>query len=209
MVRWSLYLLIAFLIMFASDAKAGTSAQKDSMRAIRFKLEIGAEYMAPYHPSRQIQTITADVLLGIQFFRKVRLSLYAGVTTTYAWGNLIQWDRNFKDVIYPNAAFGAGPAFLIRAEPVISKHVSLSADIHGGLILYSSRFPYGGDIYNFMWRLGPSVIYRITDQYSLTIGLRWMHVSNGQGLGPQNPSYESFGANVHFIHYFSGKPKHK
>jgi hypothetical protein len=192
-------------IAFSAEARAGSPVQKDSTRAIRFKLEAGAEYMVPYHRNRQVQTVSADVLLGIQFFRKVRLSLYAGVTTTYAWGNIIQWDNNFKDVVYLNAAFGAGPAFLIRAEPVISKHVSLSADIHGGLILYSSRFPYGGDIYNFMWRLGPSVIYRITDQYSITLGLRWMHVSNGQGLGPQNPSYESFGANVHFIRYFSGK----
>ena len=30
----------------------------------------------------------------------------------------------------------------------------------------------------------------VNERLSLTVGLRWMHISNGQGLGAHNPSYE-------------------
>ncbi len=200
---------VVLLSVLTGTATCGVPTHRDSVRAIQFKLEAGPEYMAPYHHSRQIQTISADLMLGVQFFRKVRLSLYGGGTMTYAWGNIIEWDQNFQDVKYSNSAFGAGPAFIVRVEPVISRHVSLSADISGALILYTAHFPAGGDIYNFMWRLGPSVLYHINDRCSLVMSAKWMHVSNGQGLNPHNPSYEAVGGAIHFIYHFPTKASHK
>ena len=60
-------------------------------------------------------------------------------------------------------------------------------------MVYSDRFPPGGDYYNFTWRMGGSLHIRLTDTVTLTAGARWMHVSNGQGLGRHNPAYESVG----------------
>ena len=56
-----------------------------------------------------------------------------------------------------------------------------------GIILYNKPFPPRGDIYNFMFRLGGTITFYINENYSLNIGLRRMHVSNGQGVGSFNP----------------------
>ena len=79
---------------------------------------------------------------------------------------------------------------------------SISLDINEALILYTSHFPAGGDIYNFMHRLGGAICYRITKRDKISLGGRWMHVSNGQGFNEHNPSYQAAGANIGVIHYF-------
>jgi hypothetical protein len=53
--------------------------------------------------------------------------------------------------------------------------------------------PPGGDIYNFTWQLGGALAFRIDERFTLSAGVRRMHVSNGQGLVPRNPSYEGIG----------------
>src|SRR5690606_20627380 len=60
-------------------------------------------------------------------------------------------------------------------------------------VFYRPDFPPGGDFYNLAWQLGGAVAVRITERLRLGFGVRWMHVSNGQGLGAQNPSYEGVG----------------
>jgi hypothetical protein len=171
-------------------------------RTTRFKFEPGIELMLPYDAGRQIQTISANFLTGFEFFKKWHLSVLGGITTTYAYGNITQWDQNFHDVVYKNEAFGAGPVFLVRAEPIVIKKISISLDISSGIIIYTSRFPYGGDYYNFMSRLGASFIYRINDKFGFSISGKWMHVSNGQGLGSFNPAYEGAGMSVQLSRYF-------
>jgi hypothetical protein len=39
--------------------------------------------------------------------------------------------------------------------------------------------------------LGGTLAYEIAHGARVELGARWMHVSNGQGLGPFNPSYEA------------------
>jgi hypothetical protein len=187
----------------SAQTKADSSYSSDSNRT-RFKIETELEYLAPKDKSRDIQTVLVNVFVGAEkeFWKFLRLSIYGGVTLNYAWGNITQWDSNFQDVVYPNNAFGAGPVFLLRVEPVITKELSVSFDASGGFILYTSHFPAGGDIYNFMWRMGPSLIYSLSEQYSLSAGARWMHVSNGQGLNYHNPSYEAVGGYAGFVGYF-------
>lgn len=158
--------------------------------------------MLPVHASRSIQTISSHFLAGAEFFKKTPFTVYVGITTTYAWGTIVQFDNNLKEVEYENNAFGIGPLFLLRFEPFVYKDFSVAPELTGGLIFYTNRFPYGGDIYNFMWRMGLTATYRITQKFAVLANVKWMHVSNGQGLGPQNPSYEAWGPGMGFMWYF-------
>jgi lipid A 3-O-deacylase len=199
-------LKVAWLwLLFFACASALAHPANDSLdmhRGIKLKFETSAEYLTPTHRDRSIQTVSANLLFGVQFFKKMPFSVYAGVTTTYAWGTIIQWNESFKEVTYRNNAFGIGPAFLLRWEPGIYKGFSISPDVSGGLIFYSNRFPHGGDIYNFMWRMGGAIHYHINNKFAVNIYARWMHVSNGQGLGDFNPSYEAWGVGAGFVQYF-------
>ena len=89
----------------------------------------------------------------------------------------------------------------MRYQPFVYRGFSISPDFSGGLIFYSDKFPHGGDIYNFMWRMGGAVHYRFNKKYAINLNVKWMHVSNGQGLGPQNPSYEAWGIGFGFVKY--------
>lgn len=187
--------------LFAS-CKYHFARRDSSHKSIRFKFESGLEYMMPYDRGRQIKTVSVNLMAGVEFFRKVHLSLYGGATACYAYGYILQWNDFFEDVRYDNRAFGAGPAFLIRFEPVVYDKLSVGMDIGGACIFYSRDFPAGGDIYNFMWRLGGSINYRINEKYAFGVSGKWMHVSNGQGLNPHNPSYEAGGTSVQLVRYF-------
>ncbi|MCU7937059.1 MAG: acyloxyacyl hydrolase [Candidatus Thiodiazotropha sp. (ex Dulcina madagascariensis)] len=49
-----------------------------------------------------------------------------------------------------------------------------------------------------MWRGGPVVRYAIRNDLEIALGYRWMHLSNGQGAGSQNPSYDAQGVNLQY-----------
>lgn len=184
-----------------------TQTKSDSLgvkkeKNIRLKFETGTEYLTPTKRDRRIQTISQNVYLGVEFFKKIHFSVYVGITLTYAWGYILQWDEHFNDVRHNNSAAGAGPVFLLRLEPLIYHRVSLSGDFSGGIIFYSGSFPYGGDIYNFMLRAGGSVKYRFNRKLAVSLDGKWMHVSNAQGLNPHNPSYEGAGISLGLVRYF-------
>ena len=190
------------LVTFAGPSRQLTHRDSLFLSRMRFKLDAGAEYMAPYDASRMIRTVSLNVYPSVQFFERVHLSIGVGITTTYAWGNIVQLGQNFQPYTLQTAAFGIGPGFLIRFEPLIVGRFSISLDVNEALILYTENFPAGGDVYNFMSRLGGSICYRVTRRDKIALGGRWMHVSNGQGFTQHNPSYPAGGANISVIHYF-------
>lgn len=177
-------------------------AQHAGKKWLKLKAEPSVEYLTPTHGYRDIQTVSVNIWGGAEFFKKTPLTVYGGITSTYAWGTITQWDDNFNDITYGNQAAGIGPAFLLRFEPFAYKGFSLAPEFSGGYILYNSRFPYGGDTYNFMTRMGGSANYRLGEKYALSLNARWMHVSNAQGLGPHNPSYEGWGIGFGIARYF-------
>ncbi len=166
------------------------------------KWEVGIEYYSPTSLSRDIQTISMNFLYGWERTRKFPLTLGGGITLTHAWGSIIQLDDNLNDVEFENSASGIGPIFCLKYELLRFQNWSVAPDFLGGVLLYSEKFPAGGDIYNFMWRLGGMLTYKVPESStSLGISYRWMHVSNGQGLTPKNPSYEGAGVGFSFIKY--------
>lgn len=177
-------------------------------RPLSLRYHQGIEYIYPKDRNdRLIETVSTNSLLGLECLRKPMpiLSIYGGLTCTYAWGNIRQWQDTMK-VKYNERVFGAGPVFLLRLEPVhIRKKLFISADFSGGFIFYSQHFPTGGDFYNFMWRWGISANYWINDKYAIGATYKFMHVSNGQGIGQQNPSYEGRGVEISLTKRFSIK----
>jgi hypothetical protein len=150
------------------------------------------EYYVPTKSDRPIQSGFVNVVGGAEWVPG-RLAFLGGATTTGAEGYILQYNAQWQTVRYDTAALGIGPMFLLSWAPLRVGRVSLALDAVGAIVFYDTHFPTGGDIYNFTLRFGGAVAVRILPTLSLSAGGRWMHVSNGQGLGPQNPSYEGAG----------------
>ena len=163
-------------------------------------INTGADYLSPTRFSNKITTVSTHFFFWKKRFKKISVHIKGGITCTYAWGYSRQWykvaDSVWQAFDYETSAFGAGPVLQIEHVVITTGRFSLLAEASAGCILYNTRFPYGGDVYNFMLRTGPSLRYRINASYSVTAGYRWMHVSNGQGIGNHNPYYEAQGLNI-------------
>ncbi len=160
----------------------------------RFHVEAAVEHLWPIDDSRRIKTTSANAWIGRGILHQSWLAWRAGVTATWATGYILQFDDQFRDIRFDNAAAGVGPSLALRLQTPELARLVVGVEGSGGLIFYTRRFPAGGDIYNFMWRAGPSIECHVAERWWLGAGFRVMHVSNGQGLGPQNPSYEARGA---------------
>lgn len=181
-----------FLVFGLLAIAAQASAESPNL------LEVDGEVLWPLHPDRQIQTLSSDLWIG-KPLAGGHLDLYLGATLTHPWGSITQLQGSldqgtFRSVSYGTSVLGAGPALQVRLNAFPQNPFSLFFDASAGILLYDRRFPPGGDIYNFMLRLGPGALLKLDGHWSLVLKGQWMHVSNGQGLGPFNPSYEAEGA---------------
>jgi len=165
-------------------------------------LEIGLEYYSPSHWNRQIKAINLNGLIGKEFIPLIGLQIFAGATITHAWGNTIMVNKLLKEEQYETSAMGIGPIILFRLQPLTFGNFSFSVDALGGIILYNKSFPPRGDIYNFIFRLGGTITFSVGDNYSFNLGLRRMHISNGQGVGSFNPFYEGEGISLNLSKQF-------
>jgi lipid A 3-O-deacylase len=184
--------LVAFLasLSWCLPVAADDEAAEPAASSWPLLLDISAEYYLPTKTERHIDSVFLNAMIGTELVEVVGLDIYGGVTLTGAWGDIVQLDERFRDVRFGTRAFGAGPAFLLRLEPLRFGGFSFAADMLGAIIFYDRDFPPGGDFYNLSWRIGGTLSYEIADGARVELGARWMHVSNGQGLGPFNPSYE-------------------
>jgi hypothetical protein len=165
-------------------------------------LELGLEYYSPSHWNRQINTINLNGLIGKEFVPKIGLQIFAGATITHAWGNTVMVNEFLKEEQYETSAMGIGPIILFRLQPLTIGNFSFSVDALGGIILYNKSFPPRGDIYNFMFRLGGTIGFYLGNDFSINLGLRRMHISNGQGVGSFNPFYEGTGLSLNLSKQF-------
>lgn len=204
-ITFLIFYCVLFFLLFTKTL-AQEFQKKDSTfccNTYHSKLEIGGDYLIPTRYSNEIQTLSIHGFYWKKKFKSSSILISAGITVSYAWGYSTQWepvsDSTVKTIDYKTSAVGIGPVFQIDPTIIKIKKFKLNVEASGGVILYNRRFPYGGDIYNFMFRAGPSVIYKLNNNNSIKIGYRWMHVSNGQGMGNHNPFYEAQGVSVSFI----------
>jgi hypothetical protein len=180
-----------------SSARAEPRPARSPARLVEVAIDV--EFYAPTHGHRSIETGFFNVLVGVEVVRVLHLLVAGGLTSTSAWGTIIRPDAHHQDTTYPTAAVGIGPAFLLRCSPLQVGRFALGADVFGAVVIYDVRLPPGGDVYNYTWRLGGAISIHVDASLDIVAGVRWMHVSNGQGLGPQNPSYEGAGALLELV----------
>jgi len=195
--------LVPILIFTVIQIHAQSGIDSLSRKNYTLKYEAGAEYLIPTRFSNQIKTTSFHCFFWKKRFKDNYVLVSIGITGTYAWGYSKQYKiipDSFPEADrYKTSAFGIGPVIQIDPTIIKIKRFAIIAEASGGLLLYSNRFPYGADIYNFMFRTGPSITYQTSKNYFFKIGYRWMHVSNGKGFGNQNPFYEAQGVNISFI----------
>jgi len=160
--------------------------------------EIGLEYLTPLDDDRNLNTVSLNILTET-LTEKKNLSLSKGITITRPQGEII-----FKGKLRDSSAYGIGPIYLLRYKPFHPGKLSVSLDMSGGFILYSKKFPAEGRIYNFMWRIGPQLIYKAGKNASVNIGYKLMHVSNGSSMFGKghNPSYDAHGFSLSVLTHF-------
>jgi hypothetical protein len=160
-------------------------------------------YLWPVDEDRDIRTINLNGYYPVKEFSAVELSFYAGLTATYATGDITQLEGelpegSLRDVNYSSDGVGIGPGILADLGFWRAEDFSFRLDAGVNFVLYNQDFPAGGDRYNFLWRAGPVVEYRFGKGQHIGFGWLWMHVSNGQGSGAQNPAYDAQGLSMQF-----------
>ena len=179
-------------LLFALIRPAFAQAQA-APHTLALGLTTSLEYLAPTKDDRRIGTVTADMRVEQTVIRALGFRLGIGLTATGAGGHISQLDPTLTPVRFENRAVGLGPTAYLGLTPLRLGPLSLGAEASAGLLAYSTRFPAGGDHYNGMLRVGPVLALRLSAADEVRLSGKWMHVSNGQGLGPHNPSYEGHG----------------
>jgi len=153
------------------------------------KIELDWDYFNPVRfPNRYIDTVSLHVLEKIS--QENNRSVYRGITVTRPYGYIIDNNQQSED----SSAVGIGPVYMVRNERKLSGKLYEAFDMSGGFILYDKAFPYGGRGYDFMWRMGPRLNYKISENSSINVGCTFMHVSNG--IKARNPGYNGAGISM-------------
>ena len=198
-----LLLVICLMICFSLISQVNASEVTPQKSA----KTISVEYLSPTKDDRNIETVNFDFNVLAAEIEKLNLSTYVGVVGTYATGDITQLEGDInqgtlREVNYKNSAFGVGPGILLSFRLIEIGNVSFSLNGSGHFILYNKRFPAGGDYYNFMWRGGPVIEYKISGNKSVGVSYQESHVSNGQGVSPDNPSYDASGFALRYTSLF-------
>ena len=168
---------------------------------------VEVQELVPIESDRSIRTTNLDLLFRIRDFDTPDFKFHGGLTVSHARGTITRQTGSFqagtlKEETYASTATGAGPVLAVQTE--LGRSGNLSASLHGsaGVLLYDRDFPWGASRYEFMLRYGPTVSYRLNDRQDLSLTLRGMHVSNGQGFNSHNPQYNALGFGVQFLGAF-------
>jgi len=184
-----------------TETNSSTNIQK------QMPFVVGLEYLKPTNADRQLTSRNLDFFYPMAAVEKINLSVYLGLTATLVTGDISQLIGDLQagtlqEVVYESSATGIGPNILAKVKLFKLERLSGAVDAGGAVILYDRDFPAGGSHYNFMWRIGPVFSYAVGRSSSLGISYRWMHVSNGEGVSPENPSYDAKGVGIQFAHLF-------
>ena len=186
-----------------AQEKANVLPETQSGREIMVELQ----ELGPVERDRKIRTTNLDFLFRIRRFDTPDFKFYGGLTVSRSRGTITRQTGSFvagtlEDETFDSAATGAGPVLAIRTEFARSGNVSASLDGSAGVLLYDRDFPAGASRYEFMFRYGPTLSYTLNGGQELSVTLRGMHVSNGQGFNTHNPEYNAAGVGVQFLGVF-------
>lgn len=164
--------------------------------------EVGGDTFAPIHADRQLHLTNAHVYVLRKDISALRLTLKLGASVSRATGHITQLQGSDGDgpmqQDHDSPAWGIGPSIEAKAAIWTTPAARLTMDLSAAGMLYDRAFPAGGLHYNGVFQIGPSVEFSIGPRQSLSVGARWLHLSNGHGLTPRNPSFEGRGLVVRY-----------
>ena len=200
-----LFLILALTGNASCQAQEKTNVLPETQTGREIMVEL--EELGPLERNRRIRTTNLHVLLRMKSFDIGVFKLHGGLTVSRARGTISYRTGSsqagtLKDSTSDSTATGAGPLLATRAELARNGNLSVSLDGSAGVLLYDRDFPAGASRYEFMLRYGPTLSYRLNDRQDLSLTLRGMHVSNGQGFNTHNPEYNSAGVGVQFLGTF-------
>lgn len=156
------------------------------------------QHIRPTKAERQLELTNASWFFARKPIIEDRLDLRLGATATRATGSITQLlgsheEGTLRSVVLASPAWGLGPTVSANLKLAELGLVRLNLDASGSLMLYDRGFPSGGSHYNGMVQAGPSLSLDLAKGRNLSAGVRWTHISNGQGLGAHNPSFDGRG----------------
>ncbi len=198
--------VFSLLLLPALTGNASCQAQERAnvlpeMRAGR-EIVVELEELGPLEHNRKIHTTNLHFLFRMKSLDIGDFKLYGGLTLSRARGTISYRTDTLGDESFASNASGAGPVLAARVELARGRNLSASLDGSAGVLLYDRDFPAGASRYEFMFRYGPTLSYRLNDRQDLSVTLRGLHVSNGQGFNPHNPEYNAIGLGVQFLGAF-------
>lgn len=162
--------------------------------------EVGVEHYSPLHADRQLHLDNAQWLLRQKTLFGGRVRLRLGVDVTRGHGSITQLqagaDGKLQEVMLDSPGLGVGPLAEAHLGLLDVGPVHLGFDVGAAVLWFDRGFPAGGLHYDGKYSLGPSVGWSMGSYGRLTVGARWMHLSNGHGLVAENPSFEGRGVTV-------------
>jgi hypothetical protein len=194
--------IISFVLLFTVCTASYAQDQSQEVPQTSLAVKTSVEYLVPTRNGNPIRTCSAHAFFWKKHLKRATFFLKAGVTATYGWGYSRQWypvkNNLWEAYDYETSAFGIGPVLEFEHPMIETKYFNLMVEASAGCIRYNKHFPYGGDIYDFMLRTGPSLNFHLNKNLAVELGYRWMHISNGKGSGNQNPFYEAQGIVLSF-----------
>lgn len=156
------------------------------------------QQIRPTQPDRALELTNASWYVARTPIVPDRLEIQLGVTASRARGTIVQRPGSLEDgtlrtVELASSAWGIGPTAAATLKLIDFGQTRLNLDVAGSAMLYDRPFPSGGSRYNGMIQAGPSVRTSLDHGRRLAAGVRWTHISNGQGLGAHNPSFDGRG----------------
>lgn len=164
---------------------------------------VEVQHIRPTQWDRQLQLTNVSWFLAKTSIVDDRLEIKLGGTASRASGSITQLKGSLADgtlhsEVLQSPAWGLGPTASASLRLVNLGAARIGLDTSGSLMFYDRRFPSGGSWYNGMLQAGPSMGLGLGNGRSLTAGVRWTHISNGQGLGAHNPSFDGRGLFVQY-----------
>ena len=164
---------------------------------------IEVQHIRPTKQNRQLELTNVSWFFAKTTMMQDRLEIKLGGTATRARGSITQLQGSLEDgtlrsSVLESSAWGLGPTASASFRLADLGAARVGLDASGSVMLYDRGFPSGGSWYNGMLQAGPSLNLSLSKGRSLTTGVRWTHISNGQGLGAHNPSFDGRGVFVQY-----------
>ncbi|MFC1851269.1 acyloxyacyl hydrolase [candidate division CSSED10-310 bacterium] len=153
---------------------------------------ISGVYIAGHDENRD--TTVTEALFGVGLPLGKRVGLYGDVHLAYFNGERENVEIN---------AEGIGITFQLRWHFLKYKSWGTYLDYGPGFIVTTEKFPPGGTTYNFITQYGMGLDLTIRENVHLLLGFREQHLSNGKGIGEDNPTYDGAGMYAQLLVYSS------